>query len=282
MKGLDLSFSEGSAAWWRARYAEGYRVAVQDLWTGGSTSEPFRASAPLNLKRAKAAGFIVCGYTNVAPWNTGDVAFEKALEFAADEWQHLYAVFVDVEIDAQDGQAIHEADIKRCLERIEAAGKKTAIYSANWFWDGRFGNPMWGWLKGYKIWNAYFDGSPDIDFARAPWGPWTAADVIGEQYQGSTVIVGVEVDLNEFSDEFFKDADRDTRRIQEVDMPKLISPKGRREVYQVNGGSLEHVPDRTTFNRLGYKDTDVEPVEKTDKLLGLPVTYKDGVPKELR
>ena len=66
------------------------------------------------------------------------------------------------------------------------------------------------------------------------------------------------------------------------DMPKLISPKGRREVYQVNGGSLEHVPDRDTFDRLGYRQSDVEQVENDDKLLALPVTYKGGVPPELR
>lgn len=68
----------------------------------------------------------------------------------------------------------------------------------------------------------------------------------------------------------------------ESDMPKLISPKGRREVYQVNGGSLEHVPDRATFDRLGYTQADVEQVENDDTLLALPVTYKGGVPKELR
>jgi hypothetical protein len=278
MKGLDLSFSDALEAWWRRRYAAGFRVAVQDLWTGGSTSEGFREIAPRNLRRARAAGFIVCGYTNVAPWNTGDVAFEKAVEFAAGEWQHLFGVFVDVEIKARDGRSIREADIRRCLGRIDAAGKKTAIYSAQWFWVGHLSNPQWGWLKQYKIWNAYYDGDPDIDFARAPWGPWTGEDVIGEQYRGSTDIEGVSVDLNEFRDEFFAAG----RRRREVDMPKLIRPKDRPEVYQVNGGSLEHIPDRRTFDRLGYRLSDVELVEKDDGLLALPVRYKGGVPKELR
>lgn len=68
----------------------------------------------------------------------------------------------------------------------------------------------------------------------------------------------------------------------DLDMPKLISPNGRDEVYQVNGGSLEHIPDRATFDRLGYMPADVEPVEEDDELLALPVTYKGGVPKELR
>lgn len=64
-------------------------------------------------------------------------------------------------------------------------------------------------------------------------------------------------------------------------MPKLIRPKGRPEVYQVNGGSLEHIPDRATFDRLGYRPSDVEQVEKEDRLLALPVTYKGGVPQGL-
>jgi hypothetical protein len=278
MKGLDLSFSEAPDTWWRRRYAEGFRVGVQDLWTGGSTSEGLRHVAPRNLRRAREAGFIVCGYTNVAPWNTGDVAFEKAVEFAEDEWQHLYAVFVDVEIKAHTGRSIREADIRRCLERIEAAGKKTAIYSAPWFWVGHLGNPRWSWLKQYRIWNAYYDGDPDTDFATAPWGPWMSDDVIGEQYQGSTEIEGVSVDLNEFREEFFASV----LRRREVDMPKLIRPRGRPEVYQVNGGSLEHIPDRQTFDRLDYRLADVEQVEKDDSLLALPVTYKGGVPQELR
>lgn len=66
------------------------------------------------------------------------------------------------------------------------------------------------------------------------------------------------------------------------DMPKLISPRGRPEVYQVNGGSLDHIPDRETFNRLGYKPSDVEQVPNDDKLLDLPVTYQNGVPESLR
>lgn len=66
------------------------------------------------------------------------------------------------------------------------------------------------------------------------------------------------------------------------DMPKLISPKGRPEVYQVNGGSLEHITDRATFDRLGFKLTDVEQVSGDDKLLDLPVTYKGGVPQSMR
>lgn len=66
------------------------------------------------------------------------------------------------------------------------------------------------------------------------------------------------------------------------DMPKLISPRGRPEVYQVNGGSLEHIPDRATFDRLGYKSSDVEQVPGDDGLLDLPVTYRNGVPPGLR
>lgn len=65
-------------------------------------------------------------------------------------------------------------------------------------------------------------------------------------------------------------------------MPKLISLRGRPEVYQVNGGSLEHVPDRETFERLGYRMSDVEQIAPDDPLLRLPVTFPGGVPKALR
>jgi hypothetical protein len=284
MKGLDLSFSEGSAAWWKRRFAEGYRVAVQDLWTGGSTSEGFRGIAARNLRRAREAGFIVCGYTNVAPWNSGKVAFDKAVEFAEDEWPNIAAVFVDVEIAAHNGQSIREADIRQCLELVTAAGKRTAIYSAQWFWVGHLGNPLWQWLREYQVWNANYDGDPDVDFSKAPWGPWVEADIMGEQFQGSTDIEGVTVDLNEFRDGFFaaNAVGAATVSDQEEDMPKLFSIIGRPEVYQYNGGSLEHVPNRQVLRAAGLAEASVVELKPTDPLLDLPVTYRGGVPQQLR
>ena len=62
MKGLDVAFSAVSAAWCRARYAEGYRVLVQNLWTGGyAGNDGLRAIARNNLANAKAAACPAAG-----------------------------------------------------------------------------------------------------------------------------------------------------------------------------------------------------------------------------
>lgn len=191
--GLDLSFSRAPRDWWRRRYADGFRVMVQCLWTGTLSPEPARE----NLRDARLEGFVTAGYA-VVNRLLAATTLERALAAAGDEWPRLAAVFIDVEVDG-----VREATIRDSLEAVSAAGKRAAIYSARWFWAGHLGDPQWPWLLGYRIWNAYYDGEPDLDFERAPWGPWSAANVAGEQYTGTTNIEGVDVDLDRFDLEFF-------------------------------------------------------------------------------
>lgn len=231
MKGLDLSFSATSRAWWADRRAEGFRVMSQCLWTGGVIPQV----AHENLSNAKAERFIITGYTNTKLAG-GDVAIAKAKEAARDLWGSLYQVQVDVEIPG-----VREVDIYNAVVPLEGMGKRPCIYSANWFWKGVLGNPTWPWLKSYPLWNAYYDDDPDYDFWRAPYGPWDMGDLIGEQYTGTTRLAGVDVDLNEFKDSFFE---------EDVMTLAFIRITGQAAIWATNWMGKWHVPNTATLKEL--------------------------------
>jgi len=128
-KGLDTAFSRVSRQWCRSRYEEGYRVAVQDLWTGGyGNNQQLRDVAEANLEDFANAGFFIGGYINANPWYDIDVCLENARLNAGGMWDILTVVAVDVELDG-----IIEADIKDMCAAVRSAGKKDPIYSAAWF-----------------------------------------------------------------------------------------------------------------------------------------------------
>jgi hypothetical protein len=199
MNGIDVSFSRASAGWFVNRSLEGVKVFVQCLWTGGFlNNESLKSVAERNLRNAREAGLITAGYLNTNPWWSPTVSLTAAKNNAGAEWDKISIVFNDVELPGID-----EGHIKAHCDAIEGAGKKTAIYSARWFWDGHLGNPTWPWLKQYKIWVADYDGDPNFSTALL-FGPWTVGDIIGKQYRGTTDVEGVQVDFNNFDLSFFK------------------------------------------------------------------------------
>jgi len=208
MKGLDVSFSAVSLDWCRARYAEGWRALVQNLWTGGyAGNDGLRAVARNNLANAKAAGLRVAAYANASPaaWWPIAVQMQEIRRNAGDMWPHLEGVAVDVEIPG-----ITLARVLELADAINAAGQRAdVLYTARWFWTGHMGDSKDARWRRFKLWNAYYDGDPDIDFASAPYGPWAASDLVGEQYQGTTQLGGASVDLNTFLTTFLQPQEED-------------------------------------------------------------------------
>ena len=201
MKGLDISFAIPPQSWWEARRAEGYKVMVQDLWTGGFASNAgILAAASTNLKRARLAGFEKrAGYANASPpdWWSINIQMGNIRLNAGDEWGNLTDVVVDAEIPG-----ITQARVMELADGLEAAGKVAdVLYTAPWFWNGHMGNSTNIAWRRFRLWNADYDGDPTIDFPR-PYGPWRLADLIGKQYAGTTRIDGHAVDLNTFKDEW--------------------------------------------------------------------------------
>lgn len=271
--GLDVAFSATTLEWWQARYAEGYQIMSQDLWTGGYSNNRrlFEVAEP-NLRNAREAGFICFGYVNAGPWYPADTALLLARQNAGREWSQLSRVAVDVEIEG-----VTEDHVWDLCEALKADGKQVCLYSARWFWVDKLGNPQWEWLKEYPLWNAFYDSDQDIDFPSARYGPW--ANVIGEQYQGTTDIDGVEVDLNSFDIDWFAPLSSHEIAIttQEEERMRVYKIKG--NLYTFDGQELRHIPTPEALAALGK----VETVTLTagDALLDLPVRYLK-VPGDLR
>lgn len=86
------------------------------------------------------------------------------------------------------------AYVQRALDTFATAGVFAHVYSGGWFWRPYMGDTDTFARQGRKLWNAWYDGDPDID--GLPYGGWTAADVAIEQFQGTSVVCGQSVDKN--------------------------------------------------------------------------------------
>lgn len=245
VKGFDIAFSRLSRPWLKARYLEGYRVIIQNLWTGGyGNNLRLREVAALNLADAEAEGFLIAGYANANPWYPIPRCMAEIIINAGPMWYALKVVAEDVEIPLVTEAHVHDL----CLA-LEHEGKTVPIYSAAWFWKETIGNPTWPWLKEHKIWEAFYDSDPDIDFLHRRFGPWELADIVGEQYQGTTIIEGIDVDLNIFDADYWgcDMIDQEARdRLTAVEaalaaQKDYIMFKGHPEVYEVVGCELFHI-----------------------------------------
>ena len=199
MKGLDISFSRPSAQWWEDRRAEGYEIAVQDVWTGGfASNDGIKAVAETNLRNARLAGFRVAAYANASPpdWWPLVTQMTHIRANMGGEWDRVKDVVVDVEIPG-----ITKDRVMELADGLEAAGKVCdVLYTGRWFWVGHMGNSQDIAWRRFRLWSAHYDWNPDINFGESPYGPWTLSEVIGEQYRPSTNVAGGTIDLNTFKD----------------------------------------------------------------------------------
>jgi len=198
MKGLDISFSKPSQQWWMDRRVEGFEVMVQNLWTGGfASNEGIKAVAATNLKRARAAGLTIAAYVNASPpdWWSIKIQMDNIKTNAGAEWSNLVDFAVAVEIPRTNLVRVTELS-----DALESEGKTAdVLYTARWFWSGYMGNSLDPrWLR-WDLWSAHYDWNPDIDFPSSSYGPWVLADLVGEQYAGTTVIEEQSIDLNNFT-----------------------------------------------------------------------------------
>jgi hypothetical protein len=86
------------------------------------------------------------------------------------------------------------AYVQRALDAFAAAGLFAHVYSGGWYWRPYMANTDVLARQGRKLWNAWYDGDPDID--GLPYGGWTAAEVAIEQFEGTSLVCGQSVDKN--------------------------------------------------------------------------------------
>ena len=176
--------------------AAGIELIIPGAWHGGSANPHCRG----DLKRARAEGLYTGTYAIVT--TNGRFSIDKARRVCGPEWEHLSFCAVDMELD---GGSVPQ--VQAAIDRIVELGQRPIIYTAHWFWHGRFGNPKN--FKHIPLWNAYYDQAPDIDFASQPYGGWKLADVVGEQYIGTHTFQGLEMDRNTFLREFVEQQEDD-------------------------------------------------------------------------
>ena len=115
------------------------------------------------------------------------------------EWDYLNFVAVDVEVET------NKTAIAVALESIRRLGKKTCIYTSKNAWRNTVDNTQS--FKSEWLWNAFYDGDPDHDFFLNQYGGFTK--LAGEQYQGTTYLDGIAIDLNDFTAAFINEGSQE-------------------------------------------------------------------------
>ena len=109
----------------------------------------------------------------------------------------LYVVAVDGEVD---GISVNE--VLNALQEVERLGRTAVVYTSWNSWNTMIRPRNSGLCsgQGFRLWNASWDNNPDIDFIRLPFGGWTRATIIGEQWSGGIIKCGQSVDQNTFEE----------------------------------------------------------------------------------
>jgi hypothetical protein len=162
---------------------------VQCAWTGSQSPQ----EADVNLRIAKEQGLEVAAYASLTRYGTGQWHMEKAVRALSTEMKSkLRFLAVDVELQGIRASAIRDA-VRYVQDQSHLPAVIYTSYNA-WrnyvVWDIP---DTFGWTY---LWNANWDGNPDIDFPSLSFGRWEYDKVAIEQWSGGTMQCGQYVDRN--------------------------------------------------------------------------------------
>jgi len=206
--GVDTSYATLTPAAAAALRADGIAVFAQCLWTGREQPPP----RVTNLRVAAGHGFILMGYVAVtARGGASDVDRARA-GVPDDLWSRLVLTPVDVELPG-----IADASVRAAVERAAALGKRRCVYTSYGHWTGAQRNSTA--FTDCLLWNALYDNDPDVDFPRLPYGGWSPAQVVGEQWAKDQLARGLLADRDTFvrelllgeEDRMYSDAEIDAK-----------------------------------------------------------------------
>lgn len=125
----------------------------------------------------------------------GDTVARIARELGAVEGFLIERAYLDVE--QLDGRPVPDVAVSEIRAAVEECRKYVApgIYSAKGVWQIITGDSQA--FSGDPLWNAYYDGDPDVDFGYHPFGGWEAAEM--EQWAENVELCGIKVDLNVYA-----------------------------------------------------------------------------------
>jgi hypothetical protein len=147
-----------------------------------------------SLRNAQAAHLPIAGYIAIGSSRPGEEYVNLARQGIPDDlWDALKFVAIDVEVPAIDAREVVNA-----IGEVESFGQNPIIYTSHNIWTNYVtpSNSFALSSLGIPLWNAYWDGDTDVDFARLPFGGWTPEQVALEQWSGGTNICGQFVDRN--------------------------------------------------------------------------------------
>lgn len=189
--------------------ADGTTLLVQALtwWPrcGAPTTQP--STRVETLRNADSAGLGIAGYVLLDPYSSGAQAVDRARQGIPDDlWAKMKFVAIDFEIPGEcwnTGTVIPYGTITDALDELERLGKPKVLYTSYGEWTGHLlpSNPPHP--PDTYLWEASWDGNPDVDFNRHPFGGWTTDDIVMEQYDGNQKYAGVFADPDSMSAERF-------------------------------------------------------------------------------
>ncbi|MDD1678718.1 MAG: hypothetical protein LUO93_05990 [Methanomicrobiales archaeon] len=239
----------------------GYDVVVVGLWHGASVN-PY---ANRQAHAAFEAGLHVAAYVFLATWsgkNGANQVYSGLEPLDPDVRDSLNFVAIDCEADS-DAEMINGA-----IGMVNVFKLRPVIYTAKWWWEGKGLD-----FSQFPLWDAYYDEDSDVDFPSHLYGGWTK--VIGEQWQGTTDLFGINVDLNWFDDEFIIGRREEVTRL-------FVQLPNKPEVYERTAAGLVHVTDPGTFTDLGGQWDKVLKLDAGNKIWKLPVYYPGGLPEAMK
>jgi hypothetical protein len=128
-------------------------------------------------------------------WPKALIQTQRAISLMGKDEEILW---LDVEDDTSgmtQGQIV--SVLEDCVEACEQAHVRCGIYASQNTWTTLTGDSQD--FSDLPLWNAFYDNDPDLDFARFPYGGWTAP--LLEQYGNTQVFCGQSVDLNVINEE---------------------------------------------------------------------------------
>jgi hypothetical protein len=233
--GVDSSFDPLTPGEAGRLFDAGVRAFIQALWTGAQAPSVRVA----NLTNARDAGLITAGYAAVSPGRSGAAHMDEARRGIPDDlWNSLAKVAVDVELPGLN----YETHVMAAWNRVAELGKAMDCYTSYHFWVEVLRFP--DRLPGVGLWNAFWDGNPDIDFPSLPFGGWQPHEVWGEQWSGDTLVEGQFVDRNTFVLEALQPEEA------EVGDMRIMGHPADARAFLLVGPKAYHIPDPATWEDL--------------------------------
>jgi len=294
MLAIDISYWTGnvSVETFRKFKEAGYELVIVGLWHGASIN----GHAYHQVENALVAGLHVAGYAALSGLYSPELQIgwsQAALQDDVDTnpfWSQLKFVAVDVELVGVSPQ-----DIITAVNTVRSLGQRPIVYTARWFWLERLGNPCI--LQDVPLWNAFYDGDPDVDFPMFPYGCWERTigyragqathGLIGEQYIGTTTIFNTVVDVNWFDPAYVLDEEEEVALTvdeiralidEETSYPLLLQPEGRKEVYELVGDTIYHIENPPTFAGKDFRWDRIKVYPVSHEIWKRRVVYPAGVP----